>query len=259
MHDIKKVGGVMGLFQGKIAVVSGGSRGIGRAIVLMLAREGCSVAFNYVHNTAKAEALVKEVQGLGVECVASQVDVCDFEAVKKWIDESKARLGGLDIVVNNAGVIRDKNLLMMPPEDWHTVINTNLNGMFHVSRASIFHLLKQRRGHIVNISSISGSIGLVGQTNYSASKGGMNAFTKALAKECAPYGVRVNAVAPGFIETDMLEGIDEASREAVLKGIPLGRIRKADDVAGVVRFLLSEESAYILGQIIQVDGGLAIR
>ncbi len=249
----------MGLFQNKVAVVTGGSRGIGRAIVLMLASEGCQVAFNYLHNRAKAEELVKEVEALGVQCAASQVDVCDFDAVKAWVDGTRLQLGGLDIVINNAGIIRDKNLLMMPPEDWHAVINTNLNGMFHVSRASIFHLLKQRKGHIINISSISGAIGLAGQTNYSASKGGMNAFTKALAKECAPYGVRVNAVAPGFVETDMLEGFDEKTRAAVLKTVPLGRIGSVNDVTGAVKFLLSDASAYILGQIIQVDGGLAIR
>jgi len=249
----------MGLFQDKGAVVTGGTRGIGRAVVLMLAREGCHVVFNYAQNKAKADELVKKVQAMGVQCMAAQVDVCDFNAVKRWIDESRVNLGRLDIVINNSGIIRDKNLLMMPLEDWHAVINTNLNGMFHVSRASIFHLLKQKSGHIVNISSISGAIGLPGQTNYSASKGGMNAFTKALAKECAPYGVRVNAVAPGFVETDMLEHLDAQAREEVLKKIPLGRIGSIEDVAGVVKFLLSDASSYILGQIIQVDGGLAIR
>jgi 3-oxoacyl-[acyl-carrier protein] reductase len=246
-------------FNGKTAIVTGGSRGIGRAVVLMLADNGAHVAFNYLSNQEKAAALVKEVEAKGVKCLASQVDVRDFDAVKKWTADVREKLGGLDILVNNAGIVRDKPLMMTLEEDWQDVIDTNLTGMFHVTRACIVTFLKQRQGNIVNISSLSGLIGLPGQTNYSAAKGGMNSFTKALAKETAAYGVRVNAVAPGFIETDMVAQIENAQREKLLKTIPLARFGEVDEVAGCVKFLLSDASGYMTGQIIQMDGGLAIR
>ncbi len=250
---------VMNDLKGKAAIVTGGSRGIGRALVLMLAREGCDVAFNYAQNASAATALVEEAAAYGVRCRARQVDVRDFEAVKSWVAEAKEAFGRLDILINNAGIIKDKPFLMMTPDEWHAVIDTNLNGMFNAARTCVFTFLKQRSGVIVNISSISGIIGLPGQTNYSASKGGMNAFTKALAKEAAPYNVRVNAVAPGFIETDMLVGMPEDIRAKLVAQVPLGRVGSVEDVCGCVRFLISDDAAYMTGHIIQVDGGLAIR
>lgn len=246
-------------FKDKVAVVTGGSRGIGAAIVRMLAIEGCNVAFNYTKSSAEASALEKEIAALGVSCRAACVDVKDNMAVKQWIGDVKKEFGRLDILINNAGIVLDKALMLMTPADWQVVLDTNLTGMFNVTQACIVTFLKQRSGGIVNISSVSGVIGLPRQTNYSASKGGMNAFTKALAKEVAGYGIRVNAVAPGFTETDILSGLSEKQRADILATVPLGRIGKAEEVAGVVRFLLSEESAYITGQILQIDGGLAIR
>lgn len=243
----------------KVAIVTGGSRGIGRAIVLMLADLGAHVAFNYYSNKSLANSLVKEVQLKGVHCKASQVDIKDFDAVRAWVDQIKIDFGHLDILVNNAGIINDKALMMMTEEDWKSVIDTNLNGVFNATRACVVTFLKQRRGDIINISSVSGVIGLPRQTNYSASKGGMNAFTKALAKEVAGYGVRVNGVAPGFIETDILSGLSEEQRKEITDSIPLSKIGDVNDVANVVKFILSEHAVYIIGQIIQVDGGLAMR
>ena len=246
-------------FKDKVAIVTGGSRGIGRAVVLMLADNGCNVAFNYLSSKDAADALVKEAEAKGVRCLASQVDVRDFTAVKAWVAEMKEKFGRLDILINNAGIVRDKPLMMMLDEDWNDVIDTNLQGMYHAARSCIVTFLKQRSGNIVNISSVSGVIGLPGQTNYSAAKGAMNAFTKALAKEVAAYGIRVNTVAPGFVETDMLASIDEGQKDKVRESVPLGRFGRPEEVAGCVRFLLSEESGYMTGQIIQMDGGIGIR
>jgi len=244
---------------GKVAVVTGASRGIGRAIVRMLADQGANIAFNYLHSADQAGILVGEVESLGGRCLANQVDIGDFEAVKNWIADVKSRLGGLDMLINNAGIVCDKPLMMMLEEDWLDVIRTNENGMFNAARACIITFLKQRSGNIVNISSVSGLVGMPGQTNYSASKGAMNAFTRSLAKETAAYGVRVNAVAPGFIETEMVASMEDDRRDRFRSGIPLGRFGRADEVAAVVRFLLSGESGYMTGQVIQMDGGLAIR
>lgn len=248
----------MEALKNKVAIVTGGSGGIGRAIVKMLAGQGCQVAFNYAHNEEAAQSLIDEITPIKVKCLAHRIDVTDFDAVKKWVEKVKEGLGGLDILINNAGIIIDKALMMMTQEDWQKVIDVNLNGMFNVSRNCIVAFLKQKKGQIVNISSISGVTGLARQTNYSASKGGMNAFTKSLAKEVAAYGVKVNAIAPGFIETDILSGLSESQREQVLKSIPLGRIGRAEEVAECVKFLLSDDAAYITGQILQIDGGLAI-
>lgn len=249
----------MSQLRGQTAVVTGGSRGIGEAIVVMLAEQGCNVAFNYHKNEAPALALEARVKKLGVQCKASCVDIKDFAAVKKWIEETRGEFGQLDILVNNAGIIADKALMLMTEEDWSTVIDTNLGGMFNASRACIVTFLKQKKGNIINISSVSGVIGLPRQVNYSASKGGINAFTKALAKEVAAYGIRVNAIAPGFIETEILAGFNEEQRAEILKNIPLGRLGSAQEVANCVKFFLSEHSQYMTGQILQIDGGLAIR
>jgi len=246
-------------FKDKVAIVTGGSRGIGRAVVLILAENGCDVAFNYLSSKDAAKALVKEVESKGVRCLASQVDVRDFKAVKAWAAEVKEKLGRLDILINNAGIVRDKPFMMMLDEDWNDVIETNLQGMYHAARVCIVTFLKQRSGDIVNISSVSGLVGMPGQTNYSAAKGAINAFTRSLAKEVAAYGVRVNAVAPGFVETDMLSAIEAEQKDKIRESVPLGRFGRPEEVAACVRFLLGEESGYMIGQIIQIDGGLAIR
>jgi 3-oxoacyl-[acyl-carrier protein] reductase len=250
----------MNLFlKNQTAIVTGASRGIGRAIALKLADLGANVAFNYQSSAEQALALEKEIAAKGVKAKASQVDIRNFEAVKKWIDETRADFGSLDVLVNNAGIIRDKALMMMSPDDWQSVIDTNLTGVFNASRATIVTFMKQKKGQIVNISSVSGVIGLPRQINYSASKGGINAFTKALAKEVAGFGIRVNAVAPGFIETEILSGFNEEQKKKITDLIPLGRIGAVDDVAGCVEYLLGPSAGYITGQIIVVDGGLAIR
>ena len=239
--------------------MTGASRGIGRAIALRLADLGANVAFNYQSSKEQALTLEKEIAAKGVKAKASQVDIKNFEDVKKWIEETKAEFGGLDVLVNNAGIIRDKALMMMSSEDWHEVIETNLTGVFNATRASIVTFMKQKKGQVVNISSVSGLIGLPRQINYSASKGGVNAFTKALAKEVASFGIRVNAVAPGFIETEILSGFNEEQKKKIMAMIPLGRIGAVEDVANCVEFLLGPEATYMTGQVIVIDGGLAIR
>ena len=245
--------------QDKVALVTGASRGIGRAIALRLASLGCHVALSYRSQEAQAKEVEQELKKLGVKAKASQVDIQDFNKVKEWVGQTKEEFGRLDILINNAGIVIDKPLMMMSPEEWKGVVDTNLTGMFHASKACIMSFMKQKQGNIVNISSVSGIIGLPGQTNYSASKGGMNAFTKALAKEVSGFGVRVNAVAPGFIETEILSHIKEDKMQQIKDFIPVQRLGRPEDVASCVAFLLSEEARYITGQIIQVDGGLALR
>lgn len=247
------------MINGNVAVVTGASRGIGRAIVRMLAKEGCHVAFNYLKSKEEAKALEAETRKFGVKCEASCVDIRDFDAVKHWIDATKKTFGQVDILVNNAGILMDKALMLMSPEEWAEVVNTNLTGMYNATRLCIVGLLKQKRGHVINISSVAGITGLARQANYAATKGGMIAFTKALAKEVASYGIRVNAVAPGYIETDMLSNLKDEQKNDITRKIPLGRIGTPEDIARCVKFLLSEEAQYIVGQVIQVDGGLAIR
>ena len=249
----------MSSLKGKTAIVTGGSRGIGKAIVEALAACGCDIAFNYSKSHEAALELEKAVKAKGVRCKASCVDIKDFEDVKEWIARVKEDFGRIDILINNAGIVIDKPLMMMSKEDWDQVLDTNLSGMFNAAKACIVTFMKQKSGDIVNISSVSGVIGLPGQTNYSASKGGVNAFTKALAKEVARYGVRVNAVAPGFIETDILSHFTDDKKKEIADSIPLQRIGTPQDVANCVVFLLSQGAQYMTGQIVQVDGGLAMR
>ncbi len=244
---------------GKVALVTGGSRGIGRAVVLALAQEGCQVAFSYVNNEAAALETQSAAAAFGVKVAAAKVDVSDFNQVKEWVTRIREDWGALDILVNNAGIIVDKALMMMSEEDWRRVIATNLDGCFNACRASIVTFLKQKSGHIINISSVSGLIGLPRQVNYSASKGAVNAFTKALAKEVAPFGVRVNAITPGFIETEILAGFNDEQKQKIIDSIPLGRMGKPEDVAHCVKFLLSDAAQYMVGQIVTVDGGLTMR
>lgn len=247
------------ILKGKVAIVTGATRGIGRAIALELAKEGADISFNYLKNTEQAKNLVKEINSLGRKAFAEQVDISDFAKVKDFVEKTKNTFGKLDILVNNAGIIIDKALMMMEEQDWRKVIDTDLNGAFNTTRACIVSFLKQKSGQIVNISSVSGIIGSSRQTNYSASKAGIIGFTKALAKEVAEYNIRVNAVAPGYIQTDMLNSLKEEQKENVKKFIPLGRFGKPEDIARVVLFLLSDASQYITGQVIAVDGGIAMR
>lgn len=243
-------------FKDKVAILTGATRGIGRAIALELAQGGAKVAFNYAKSDDEAKSLVKEIRDFGAEAFSYKCDVRDFEKIKKFAQEAIEKLGGLDFLVNNAGILRDKALVMMEKSDWDEVIDTNLTGYFNMARAAIFTLLKQKRGAIVNISSISGISGIARQVNYSASKAGIIGLTKALAKEVAPYNIRVNCVAPGFIETDMTNVMNQELKEKFSESIPFGRFGKAQEVARVVSFLLSEKSNYITGHVIKVDGGL---
>jgi 3-oxoacyl-[acyl-carrier protein] reductase len=246
------------LLSDKVAIVTGGTRGIGRSIVLAICREGADCAFTYTKDHALADSLVKEVQNIGRRALSVQLNVRDFENTKMLIERVKEDLGRLDILVNNAGITKDKSLMMMNKDDWSDVIETDLTGVFNTTRACIITFLKQKSGNIVNISSVSGIHPLPGQVNYAAAKAGVIGFTKSLAKEVAAYNIRVNAVAPGFIETDMTANLSEKYREKLNRMIPMGRFGTPDEVSRIVVFLLSDESRYITGQVIQTDGGLGI-
>jgi 3-oxoacyl-[acyl-carrier protein] reductase len=243
----------------QVALVTGGSRGIGKAIVLALAKQGAKVAFVYRGNQAAADALVQEVAAAGGVAKAHQGDVADPTTGKRIVDAVLADWGRLDILVNNAGVIRDGLFVRMEAEAWNDVLRTNLDGTFAFCRAAIDQMVfKQRSGRIVNISSVAAAFHNAGQTNYSASKGAINAFTRALAVEVGKRGITVNAVAPGFIETDMSEAVRNKAGDLIKKAIPMNRLGLPDDIAGVVLFLCSPAAAYVTGQVITVDGGLSL-
>jgi len=226
--------------------------------VLAICEEGADCAFTYAGNRAAAESLTEEIRCTGRRALPVQLDVRDFEGAKTLVDTVKKEFGRLDMLVNNAGITRDKSLMMMNHEEWCEVIDTNLTGTFNTTRACIISFLKQKSGHIVNISSVSGVHPLAGQVNYAAAKAGVIGFTKSLAREVAPYNIRVNAVAPGFISTEMTAALGDKARDKFLKMIPLQRFGTPDEVAKVVLFLLSDKSQYITGQTIQLDGGLGI-
>ncbi len=246
------------LFLNKVVIVTGGARGIGRSIVLALCKEGADCAFTYTKNPSAVESLTKEIQRMGRRAVPFQLDVRDFEGTKTFVEEVKKEFGRIDILINNAGITRDKSLMMMNKEDWSEVIDTDLTGVFNTTRACIITFLKQKSGNVVNIASVSGIHPLPGQVNYAAAKAGVIGFTKSLAKQVAPHNIRVNAVAPGFVDTDMTAALSETYREKAMKMIPLGRFGTSDEVAQAVAFLASEASRYITGQVIQIDGGLGI-
>jgi 3-oxoacyl-[acyl-carrier protein] reductase len=242
----------------KTVIISGATRGIGRAIALELAGEGANISFNYLKSGNEAMALEKEIKDLGVNAKSFQADIKDYIAVKAWVDETKELFGGIDIVINNAGIIKDKALALMEPYDWQEVINTNLDGTFNLTRAAIVTLIKQKSGVIINIASVSGITGISRQTNYSASKAGMIGLTRSLAKEVASYNIRVNAVAPGFIETDMLGDLKDDYKSRILKQIPLMRLGRPEEVAKAVKFLVSDDAGYITGHTVVIDGGISI-
>ncbi|GBE40352.1 3-oxoacyl-[acyl-carrier-protein] reductase FabG [bacterium BMS3Bbin09] len=241
----------------KTVIVSGGSRGIGRAVAMELAREGANISFNFRSSESEAKELEKEIQVLGVKVKGSQVDIKDYDAVKSWVTDTVSLFGGLDIVVNNAGITKDGALALMSPDNWKEVISTNLDGTFNLTKAAILIFMKQKSGNVINITSVSGVMGMARQTNYAASKSGIIGFSKSLAKEVAAYNIRVNAVAPGFIETDILKDLKEDYMEQMIRKIPLGRLGESVEVAKVVKFLASNDSKYITGQTIIIDGGLS--
>jgi 3-oxoacyl-[acyl-carrier protein] reductase len=242
----------------KIAIVTGGTRGIGRAIVIALCKQGVDCAFTYTRTPVEAKSLAEEVRGHGRKVLPVKLDARDFEGAKALIEMVKNEFGKLDILVNNAGIIRDKSLMMMNQEDWADVIDTNLTGVFNITRASIITFLKQKSGNIINISSVSGVRPLPGQVNYAAAKAGVIGFTKSLAREVAPYNIRVNAIAPGFIDTEMTAELDKKTKEKFLDMIPLRRFGTPEEVAEAAVFLLSDDSQYITGQTLQLDGGLGM-
>jgi 3-oxoacyl-[acyl-carrier protein] reductase len=246
------------MLQGKVALVTGASRGIGRAVALELARQGAKVAVNYAGSEAKANEVVAEIHEMGGEAFAIQADVSKVEAVDNMVKEVLDRFGRIDILVNNAGVTRDNLLMRMKEEEWDEVININLKGVFNCTKAVTRPMMKQRYGRIINIASIVGVSGNPGQANYVAAKAGVIGLTKTAAKELASRNITVNAIAPGFITTDMTDKLSEEVRGEMLKQIPLARFGEPKDIAGVVVFLATDAANYITGQTIHVDGGMVM-
>ena len=246
------------MLTGKVALVTGASRGIGSAIAKTLAREGAFVIVNFNGSKEKAEAVVSEIKSAGGDAVAVQCDVSDFAACGTMIENCIKEYAHIDILVNNAGITRDNLIMKMSEEDFDAVLNTNLKGAFNTIRHMSRYFLKQRQGSIINISSVSGVMGNAGQANYSASKAGVIGLTKSVARELSKRGITCNAVAPGFIETEMTEQMPDSAKEAVKQQIPLQRTVKVEDIAEMVTFLASEKAAYITGQVISVDGGMSI-
>ena len=246
------------LLSGKVALVTGGSRGIGRAIAIRLAAEGAKVAVNYAGNKAAAEEVKAIIEKQGGTAHLIQADVSDASAACEMVERIHAELGGLDILVNNAGITRDTLLIRMKDEDFDAVIGTNLKGVYACTKAAAKIMTKQRSGRIVNLSSVVGEIGNIGQTNYAAAKAGVIGFTKAAAKEFAARGITVNTVAPGFIDTDMTAVLKDSIREKLIENIPLGALGKPEHVADAVIFLVSDAASYLTGQTLNVDGGMVM-
>ena len=248
----------MGILEGKIALVTGASRGIGRAIALQLAAEGAKIAINFAGNTAKAEEVKAEIESKGGEALLVQANVASSEAVDEMVKKVADTWGKIDILVNNAGITRDGLLMRMKDTDFDDVISTNLKGVYNCTKAVSKLMIKQRSGRIINMASIVAITGNAGQTNYAAAKAGIIGFSKSAAKEFAARGITVNVVAPGFIETDMTAVLSDNIKETMLKDIPLGRVGKPEDIAQAVKFLVSDDAAYITGQVLRVDGGMSM-
>lgn len=244
--------------EGKVAVVTGASRGIGKAIAINLASEGATVVINYNGSKERAEEVKNIIEAAGGRAVVRQCNVADFDACKEFIETVIKEYGRIDILVNNAGITKDGLLMKMSEEDFDQVLDTNLKGAFHTIRFALRQMIRQRSGRIVNMASVVGVSGNAGQANYAASKAGIIGLTKTAAREVASRGITVNAIAPGFIETDMTEVLPEKVKEASISQIPLGKFGKAEDVADAVAFLASDKAAYITGQVLHVDGGMVM-
>ena len=239
----------------KIALVTGASRGIGKAIALHLAEEGAQIIVNYAKNSEKAKEVVAAVESTGGKALAMQADVSCWQEVEKMVDSIYEKFGRIDILVNNAGVNRDELLISMEKKDWDAVINTNLGGLFHCTKAVAKYMMIQKNGRIINMSSVAGERGGRGQSNYAASKGGVNAFTRSVAMELAPKKITVNAIAPGVIETEMSSTVIRRAKDFILNSVALKRLGQPEEIAKVVAFLASDDSSYITGEVIRVDGG----
>ena len=244
--------------KGKVALVTGAAKGIGKAAAVRLAEEGVNVAINYNSSKQEAEDTVKLLKGFGINSISCQADVGNLDQVTKMVDDVTEQFGQIDILVNNAGIIDDGLLLRMSDEAWARVINTNLNGTFYCSRAVLRTMVRSRWGRIINIGSVVGLRGNIGQTNYTASKAAINGFTFALAKEVATRNITVNTITPGYIHTDTVDVLSDKQKDTIMTWIPMARFGEVDDIAHMVAYLASEKAKYITGQIISVDGGMAI-
>ena len=242
--------------KGKVALITGGSRGIGKSISKRLASQGATVVINYIQNETSAENTKKEIEESGGQVFTSKFDVADFDAVHEEVDKIIEKLGGLHILINNAGITKDTLLMRMKEEDWDNVISINLKGVFNCTKAVTRNMFKQREGRIVNLTSVVGEMGNAGQTNYAASKAGIIGFTKACAREMASRGITVNAVSPGFIKTEITDELTEELKKDYISRIPLNRFGTPEDIAGAVAFLVSDDAAYITGEVFRVNGGI---